>query len=71
MSSPLFGVRHKQNALFCFVLCRRCFSFFFPAHAMCVTHGASDLDNCNFVDADAAELPACFESFGKADVETL
>ncbi|CAB1119192.1 unnamed protein product [Ectocarpus sp. CCAP 1310/34] len=30
-----------------------------------------DLNNCNFVDSDAADLPACFESFGKTDIETL
>eukprot|EP00903_Cladosiphon_okamuranus_P021656 g19910.t1 len=30
-----------------------------------------DLNNCNFVDADAADLPGCFESFGKANIEML
>ncbi|CAM9762380.1 unnamed protein product [Ectocarpus sp. 13 AM-2016] len=30
-----------------------------------------DLNNCNFVDSDAADLPACFESFGKTDIEIL
>lgn len=31
----------------------------------------SDLDNCNFVDADAADIPACLETFGKANIERL
>lgn len=37
----------------------------------CCTHLTSDLNNCNFVDADAADLPACFDSFGKTDIEML
>lgn len=31
----------------------------------------SDLDNCNFVDSDAEGISACFETFGKADIERL
>eukprot|EP00752_Nemacystus_decipiens_P006549 g5897.t1 len=30
-----------------------------------------DLNNCNFVDADAADLPGCFDTFGKDNIETL
>ncbi|CAM9743994.1 unnamed protein product [Ectocarpus sp. 13 AM-2016] len=30
---------------------------------------ATDLNNCNFVDADDADIPACLETFGKANVQ--